>query len=79
MHPFARSHTDTPAPPHPWEQAHAAPADRAVGLELELIELVHRRGTGEAPADATTVEVDAQIDQVLADLAEVAQGFPIAG
>lgn len=79
MHPFARSNTEPSALPHPWEQAHAAAADRAVGLELELIELVHRRGTGGAPADETTVEVDAQIDEVLEDLAEVAQGLPIAG
>jgi hypothetical protein len=34
-----------PAPQHPWEEAHADPADRAVGVELQLIELHEPAGT----------------------------------
>ena len=65
--------------PFPWEQAHAAPEDRAVGLELELIELVHRRQVlgNEDPAGARAL--DGEIDQLLAALGEVTVALPIAG
>lgn len=68
---FPRHAAAEPAAPHPWEVAHAAPEDRALGLELELIELVRRRGgaTGPGPAEASLL--DAEIERVLAELDEV--------
>ncbi len=65
-----------PDQPYPWEQPHAAPEDRAVGLELELIELVHERGSDLAPQDAATREVDEEIEDVLEELADVAAELP---
>lgn len=57
---------------HPWEAPHAAPEDRALGLELELIELVHRRDEVSEHNDLERARLDAEIGQVLADLDHVA-------
>jgi len=60
----------TPAP-FPWQQPRACHDDRAMGLELELIELVRRRE--EAVGDGTSTErLDDQIDDVMAALASEA-------
>lgn len=80
----ARTDATSPAPapttgPFPWEEPHAAPEDRAVGLELELIELVRRRG--DIP-DATAPEaevLDREIEDTLAQLGEVTPALPLAG
>lgn len=69
-------HRLDPGQPYPWEQPRAAPEDRAVGLELELIELVHDRGSDLAPQDAATREVDQEIEEVLDELADVAAELP---
>lgn len=71
---FHRTHTE-PAE-HPWQQAHAAPADQAVGLELQLIELNHRRATAD---EAQIRVVDAEIAQVIAEMAELDQQLAAAG
>lgn len=68
---FHRHAGDEPNTPHPWEVAHAAPEDRALGLELELIELVRRRGGATAPEPAEAAKLDAEIERTLADLDEV--------
>jgi hypothetical protein len=44
-----------PAPHHPWEEGHADPADRAVGVELQLIEL---------HADAASPEARELLDEL---------------
>lgn len=65
--------------PFPWEEAHAAPEDRAVGLELELIELVRRRGD---IVDATSPEaqaLDREIEATLTQLGQVTPALPLAG
>lgn len=60
----------TPAP-FPWQQPRACHDDRAMGLELELIELVRCRE--ESVADgASTDRLDDQIDDVMAALASEA-------
>jgi len=68
-HPVA--HTDlTGSAPLPWEGGHAAPEDQAVGLELELIELVARRKalSGDDPAVSA---LDAEIDETLTRLGSI--------
>lgn len=68
-HPVA--HTDlTGSAPLPWEEGHAAPEDQAVGLELELIELVTRRKAlpGDDPAARP---LDAEIDETLTRLGSI--------
>ena len=55
----------------PWEAAHAAPEDRAVGLELELIELVARRNHIRDDEDLEAKALDTQIDAALAELGSV--------
>ena len=76
----ARHHRSTVAPagPFPWEQAHAAPEDRAVGLELELIELVRRLEALADPAGLEAAALAAEIDLVHAELASVGV-LPLAG
>ncbi len=67
---------------HPWEARHAAPEDRAVGLELELIELVQRRSETSDRFPAEQQVLDRQIDQALAELDRVADeiaAHPLAG
>lgn len=55
----------------PWAAPHAAPEDRAVGYELELIELVRRRDLVADAEGAHARELDAEIAEVLVELAEV--------
>ncbi len=55
----------------PWVNGHASPEDRALGHELELIELLRQRsevddGTPEA------AEIDREIEDVRRQLVEVA-------
>lgn len=64
--------------PFPWEEAHAAPEDRAVGLELELIELVHRRTSILDEYDGEAQALDREIDQTLAQLGSITP-LPLAG
>ncbi len=64
--------------PFPWEEAHAAPEDRAVGLELELIELVcQRRLLLDDGVDARAL--DREIDLVVAELGALTPSLPLAG
>ncbi len=67
-----------PSGPFPWEEAHAAPEDQAVGLELELIELVARRTSIADPADAEALALDVEIDQTLTRLGAI-EPLAIAG
>lgn len=64
-------HTDlTGAEPLPWEEAHAAPEDQAVGVELELIELVARRKS--IPTDdVEALALDQEIEETLARLGSI--------
>lgn len=55
----------------PWEGVHAAPEDRALGLELELIELVQQRANVGSSSDEAQV-LDAAIEQALDEIAAVA-------
>ena len=65
------------AGPFPWEEAHAAPEDRAVGLELELIELVARRTSMPDDNGGEARALDHEIDETLAALGAVA-ALPLA-
>lgn len=57
----------------PWQSGHAAPEDQALGLELELIELVRQRAEAVGDGNSVTVDrLDADIDGVLHELAAVA-------
>ena len=67
-HEVLESDAGTPAP---WSDGHAAPEDRALGFELELIELERRRREV-AHEGGDLVAVDAEIAQVRAELAAVA-------
>ncbi|CAN5509156.1 hypothetical protein BH10ACT1_BH10ACT1_12050 [soil metagenome] len=75
---FHRSAAPTTGP-YPWEQAHAAPEDRAVGLELELIELVARRQSMVDTYDGESQALDAEIDRTLNELGRITPAFPLAG
>lgn len=57
--------------PFPWEAQHAAVEDQALGLELELIELVRRRNDIRDAADPDARILDAEIDWLLAELGEI--------
>jgi hypothetical protein len=57
-----------PPPPFPWQRGRACHEDRAMGLELELTELVRRRDLAEADG-LPTQALEAQIEDVMADLA----------
>ena len=61
--------TDDAATRFPWEEGHACPEDRALGLELELIELVHAL---EDADPVTAVHLDRQIETAMTDLAHEA-------
>lgn len=63
----------------PWEVAHAAPEDRAVGLELQLIELVARRRAIRHETDPEAGVIDAEIEGVLIDLGDLTPSLPLAG
>ncbi|HWJ61048.1 MAG TPA: hypothetical protein VNS19_03685 [Acidimicrobiales bacterium] len=54
--------------PFPWQDGHACHEDRAMGLELELIELVRRRDAA-VEAQEPVEQVDREIDAVMAELA----------
>lgn len=69
--PERRIGSKRPQIPTHWAEGHASPEDRALGLELELIELERRRhqvaeGSGHAQ------ELDAEIEAVRRELVEVA-------
>ena len=60
---------DPAAPPeaYPWEHGDAAPADRALGLELELIELEHEREEAElegGPVEPIVEEITEVLDSL---------------
>ncbi|WP_426570642.1 hypothetical protein [Aquihabitans sp. McL0605] len=60
----------TPPPLFPWQEGRACQADRAMGLELELIELVRARSL--ALGAGRSVEThDREIGQVHRDLADL--------
>lgn len=61
------------APRFPWEEGRACGPDRALGLELELIELVHARDGADGDEAAL---IDRQIDATMADLAAEAAAAP---
>ncbi|WP_421118621.1 hypothetical protein ACE2AJ_14790 [Aquihabitans daechungensis] len=54
--------------PFPWQEGHACREDRAMGFELELIELVHRREIAVERGEAVDA-LDQQIDEIMGDLA----------
>lgn len=56
--------------PAAWADGHAAPEDRAVGLELELIEL-HRRRDELAPDHPEVERIDREVAQVVEELVAV--------
>ncbi|MEO6628031.1 MAG: hypothetical protein ABIP03_05620 [Aquihabitans sp.] len=57
----------------PWQSGHAAPEDQALGLELELIELVRQRSEAESESNRIVADrLDTEIDGVLHELAAVA-------
>lgn len=62
----------------PWEEGRAAPEDRALGLELELIELVRRRDDIADAADPESVALDREILAVQDELRDVAAIMPAA-
>ena len=66
--------TDPVTPPasatYAWEVPHASPEDRALGLELELIELVQQRRSS-VLADGEILALDRDIDGVLVELASI--------
>lgn len=61
----------------PWEGSHAAPADRALGLELELIELVRRQDDIADPTDPESIDLGRQIRLVQDELYEVSLQTPM--
>jgi hypothetical protein len=76
--------SDEPAPAprdsdgsYPWEQPAVLPEDRAMGLELKLIELEHERGEAIAD-DASTGPIELAIDEVRHELEEVAEDLNAA-
>lgn len=54
-----------------WSDGHAAPADRALGLELELIEL-NRQRDELLPDHPEAARLDRQIREVMDGLADIA-------
>lgn len=64
--------------PFPWEESHAAPEDRAVGVELQLIDLVAQRAAISA-GDARASVIDREIDQLLTELGSITPALPLAG
>lgn len=55
----------------PWEIGHASPEDRALGLELQLIELNRRRRMIARPDHPEARRLDVEIEEVLVELGEV--------
>ena len=72
----ARHAPDPTAPAVPWESGHAAPEERALGLELELIELRRRRAeVRDESADASAL--DREITAVTAELSSLDAPFEL--
>lgn len=65
--------------PFPWEQGRAAPEDRALGLELELIELVHRRDVLHDDRSIEARGLEREIDQTMGRLAAITPVVAVAG
>lgn len=63
--------------PFPWEVGHAAPEDQAMGLELELIELVRRRDEVRVD-DPEATRLDGEIDRTVAELDHLVDRFAVA-
>ena len=63
--------------PFPWEIGHATPQDRAMGLELELIELVRRR-QDVLVGDPEALRLDGEIDRTSAELDALVEGLAVA-
>ena len=61
----------------PWEIGHATPQDRAMGLELELIELGRRR-QAVLVGDPEALRLDGEIDRTSAELDALVEGFAVA-
>ena len=78
MHRMNHDHTPRNDTPFPWEVAHAAPEDQAVGLELQLIELVARRRAIRDDADTEAVRLDAEIEVLLGELGDLTSVMPVA-
>lgn len=62
----------------PWEVGRAAPADRALGLELELIELVRRHDDIFDSADPEAHALARQIATVQHELQNLVADMPVA-
>lgn len=60
-----------PAFSTPWGEGHASPEDRALGYELELIELERRRGEV-ADGSVEAAELEQEIAAVRHELTQVA-------
>ncbi len=72
----ARHDRTSTAPAAPWVSGHAAPEDRALGLELELIELRLRRAdVRDESADASAL--DSEIMAVTAELSSLDAPFEL--
>lgn len=69
---------ERPSPPFPWEVSHAAPEDRAVGLELELIDLVARRNAIRDASDPEASRLDDDIEILFGELGDVMTVLPTA-
>ncbi len=68
---FPHRHDDRLGDPDAgWADGHAAPEDRALGLELELIELQRRREEL-APDHPEVARIDREVGVVLEELVEV--------
>ena len=68
---FPHRHDQALDEPHlEWTEGHAAPEDRALGLELELIELQRRREEL-APDHPEVARIDREVAVVLEELVEV--------
>jgi hypothetical protein len=60
---------DAPDETYPWEVGHASEEDRAMGLELELIELQRTRELAEEHGEAVD-PIEEEITEVLGELAD---------
>ena len=78
MHRMTHDHTPQTDTPFPWEVAHAAPEDQAVGLELQLIELVTRRRSIHDAVDPEAAALDVEIEAVLEELGDLTPVVPVA-
>lgn len=58
--------------PYPWEHGDVLPEDRALGLELELIELEHEREEAELEG-GPTAPIEEEITEVLDELEDTVE------